>query len=68
MENVEAHKWYFLVECARCKRGTAFSEAPSPEEEPAPMMEAFSWKCPHCGDERIYQPEQVQRGQGLYRQ
>jgi hypothetical protein len=68
MERIEPGHWYFVVECERCKRGSAFSEAPSPQEEPEPMMEPFSWKCPHCGDERIYQPGQVQRSQGQYKQ
>jgi predicted nucleic-acid-binding Zn-ribbon protein len=65
---VEPGKWYFVVSCANCGRATAFSEAPSPEQEAVVAMSEFQWKCPHCNDERTYQPEQVERSQGRYKQ
>ena len=66
--NVEPGKWYFLVACSGCGRGLPFQEAPSPEEEPAPTISPFPLTCPHCGKADIYQPEQVERSQGRYKQ
>ena len=63
---VERDQWYLLVDCKKCRRSTVLCEVATSEEFAAPMRAAFSWKCPHCGAKRRYQPEDVQRCQGIY--
>ena len=68
MNPVEPGKWYAIVPCDKCKRGIAFKEVPSPDEEPELLATELTVPCPHCGHVGIYQPEQFERGQGRYRQ
>jgi DNA-directed RNA polymerase subunit RPC12/RpoP len=63
---VDRDKWYFLIECENCDRAMVLSDAPSPQEIAEPTITALYRKCPHCGHKQTYQPEQVQRFQGIY--
>jgi predicted RNA-binding Zn-ribbon protein involved in translation (DUF1610 family) len=65
MRIVEREKWYLLIECANCERGSVLCEAASLTDTES-TTKAFSWRCPYCGDKGIYRPEQVQRLQGIY--
>jgi hypothetical protein len=34
LKQVKPNKWYFVVDCAKCRENIPFLEAPSPEEQP----------------------------------
>ena len=65
MNIVERDKWYFVIDCERCRRGTVLREAPSPAEAEKPIIKDFSWKCPYCGN-RQNGTKQIQCCQGIY--
>jgi hypothetical protein len=61
---LEPGKYYFTVNCAKCKEQIAFAEAPSPEEKPQLKHRTISnMKCPHCGHTDRYAPALMYRAQ-----
>jgi hypothetical protein len=66
MDHVERDKWYLLIDCPICDRGTVLREAPNPNDAEEPTIGRFSWKCPYCGTRQIAYSEQIQRCQGIY--
>jgi predicted nucleic-acid-binding Zn-ribbon protein len=64
-KQVEPNKWYFVVDCAKCRENIPFLEAPSPEEQPDIKQRTIGdLKCPHCGHTDIYAPALMYRAQG----
>lgn len=71
MDHVERDKWYFLIDCPICNRGTVLREARGPDDAlkaaaMEPAIERFSWKCSNCGTRQTVYSEQIQLCQGIY--
>ncbi len=66
MTIIERDKWYFVIDCENCDRGTVVKEAPAPGEVARPEIASISWKCRYCGNRQIIQQEHLQRCQGIY--
>jgi len=66
MKMVEAGKWYFAVDCAKCGEPIPFAEAPSPEEKPDPLRyrTIADLQCLHCGHVGTYAPALMSRRPG----
>ncbi len=61
---VEAEKWYFAVDCAKCGEAIAFAEAPSPQDDPTPKHATIRVRCPSCRKEHTYAAALISRRQG----
>jgi ribosomal protein S27E len=56
-KHVEPEMWYIAVECAKCREGIAFAEAPPPQRsDPLQRRTISNLKCPHCGHVDTYAP------------
>ena len=65
LKQLEPDKYYFTVDCAKCKGQIPFAEASSPEEEPNPKQRTITdLKCPRCGYKGTYAPALMYRAQG----
>jgi hypothetical protein len=63
---VERDKWYLVVDCKQCRRGTVLGEVAAADDFASRTPAAFSWKCPYCGKRQLVQRDQVERCQGIY--
>jgi predicted nucleic-acid-binding Zn-ribbon protein len=64
-KQVEPNKWYFVVDCAKCRESIPFLEAPSPDAQPEIKQRKIAdLKCLHCGHTDMYAPALMYRAQG----
>jgi DNA-directed RNA polymerase subunit RPC12/RpoP len=66
MTFVERDKWYSVIDCKRCLRGTVLDEASAEADLASRAPAAFNWKCPYCGNRQMVQRDQVECCQGIY--
>jgi len=62
---VETGKWYLSVNCRNphCGRGIAFAEC-EPPPAGIPLPDTIPARCPACGQNGVWSPEEVIRSQG----
>jgi hypothetical protein len=65
LTQLEPEKYYFTVDCVKCKGQVPFAEAPSPDEDPSPKQRTISdLQCPRCGYNGTYAPALMYVAQG----
>lgn len=62
VDNLIVGRHYFFITCVNCGTDIAFKDAPSPQEDEAPMVQGVKIVCPNCQTERSYPPSEVYLG------
>jgi hypothetical protein len=58
---VDPKKWHFAVVCHSCRQDIKLAEAPSPDDEPKPLVHGVRARCAACQKKDGYSFREVGR-------